>query len=578
MKTKTKLNLIASLSVCAAMFGVLAGAAPAFAEGVPSSFPYTGGGDPNDTSSGAIIRSMPYNGYDGNGDVVRSATNVYYAYVKSGETLDVAAVLKRLTIRSGSPVDNSKSTFTVNIYSPTGVKTTWTSAEIPATANTQAKWRAEVLANPAPYSYSVSGLSSATAGVWKVEFLTADPTQTSYAQQLTEDVTVKNSNDTALTGRVWQTAINLSQNGAPEDTADYPNMTIYAINNAGDEYKIDYFGYIGGDSSTLTADAVGNAAADGSCISAYESQGSNAVTTADPPYHVAGANCEKYRLFFALPASDLPVSATSMDGEMLIRPNILSANQIIKNFNFTPTNAKSPDQSGEFLISLDVKFSGNFNLLIDTNNNGRFDDAVDRTIPVSAAGDDTNGNIAVAFDGKDGTGATIPAERAIVAKIDISKSAEVHTVMEDIEGLVGGLQLTLMNGANAGVQRLYWNDTELQQGAPVVNQTPVLDGRAGVDSTGGVHGGWIAAIDSWGDNRRIDNWAFQNISVARTVNVPARDLATGEVVKPETPDAPTTPSTGFDRMLDFASANSLNIAGVVFVAMLLLAVKKKFAR
>jgi hypothetical protein len=151
-------------------------------------------------------------------------------------------------------------------------------------------------------------------------------------------------------------------------------------------------------------------------------------------------------------------------------------------------------------------FAGNYFLQIDTDNNGAFNDSVDREIPIGG-GSDTD--LTVAFDGKDGQGQAIPDGSTFSARMYFVKTGEMHLVIDDVEYL-GGLTMTRTNGPGSPSSTIYWNDTNLSTANRSTPTSP-LDGRGGVDSNtpAGVHGWANHNIRiQWGDERRLDNWAF----------------------------------------------------------------------
>src|SRR5699024_7219759 len=116
-----------------------------------------------------------------------------------------------------------------------------------------------------------------------------------------------------------------------------------------------------------------------------------------------------------------------------------------------------------------------------------------------------------AFDGLDGQGNAASMCTEMNARVHFDKLGEVHVLQRDVEARVPGIEITRMNGAAAPDSTIYWDDTELALDR--ANETPQVDGTAGVDSTGGVHG-WAYDINSWGNNRTIDDWTYLPIDHA----------------------------------------------------------------
>jgi uncharacterized repeat protein (TIGR02543 family) len=332
------------------------------------------------------------------------------------------------------------------------------------------------------------------------------------------------------------------------------DITLYAVNDAGHIYQLQLFKYQGYD-STITLDAVGNAAADDTCISAYKSQGSAALVVPDDPPHLLPADdCAKYRLFFEPPNSDLPISALSADGPSLILPVRPHANgavlsslepsldtgNLISSMSFSE-NLTSANKSGTLVFDINADFAGNYSVQVDVDNNGSYTDAADRAFDASAPGGAANGDIEVSFDGKDGLGHDISPDQTIRFRIKFDRLAEIHLTVGDVEGM-GGLTMTIVNGTSAGESTVYWDDTALRRQAndsagPWV-ETPIIDGTVGVDSAvlGGVHGwslittnpanGGTSTARSWGDNRYIDTWVYLQTDIASNLTVMGSPLYT----------------------------------------------------
>jgi uncharacterized repeat protein (TIGR02543 family) len=440
-------------------------------------------------------------------------------------------------VQAGQTYDH----MTINAYLETGEKlSTWTK---PYSGRPNNGMRTVVLAPngdtiydcdlpinvPTAATCDSGDIVATQAGVYQIK-RTADYPLINAAYHYTWRDTVKDTGDNILSGRLFSDEILIDQEGnrtlVPEII---PELTLYAINDAGYEYKLDMTNYQGY-GSRLSVDAAGLVNAEGSCISVYESSGTRSGDQIH--WSLGGDECTKFRLFFDEPAADLPATAPSADGEMKIKPPLLDPNaNLVTNLTWTPD--KSIYQKGVFTMNIDPNFSGNFVVQIDTNNDGDFDDATDRNFQVAAPGDEANENLQIEFDGKDGAGNLIPASQTMTARLKFDKFAEMHIVFDDVEGL-GGFELTMLNGSTADNRTIYWNDTKLNTNLAVTGSiTPILDGTSGVDSAGGVHG-WLTAEGNpqsgWGNNRKIDNWTYiatDNVSGLRA-EIPARFTVTFE--------------------------------------------------
>ncbi|MDR1079050.1 MAG: hypothetical protein LBL55_10440, partial [Propionibacteriaceae bacterium] len=376
--------------------------------------------------------------------------NVFYAYANGDESLTVLA--QRGVISATDP-----NGYTTNIPSNTTVSL--------AAVGTAGVWRIRV-----------DNGTIKTAGTWRIDVL---------------------KDGTPIPGRVWSESYVTNQ-----ETVQ--TLTYYAVNLNGFIYRITLRN-IDGIYSRITADAVGIPTGS-DCRPSYTSTTYSQSTYGDAWFPTLLDCGSRFKIFFEEPNPDLPVSAQTWTGQTdwILPPPITRDAIEVTDFAF----AQSPTTSGGvFTWGMD-RFMGNYELQIDVDNNGSYADAVDRIIDVSGG----PGAYSQAFDGRDGLGQTIPFGTPMMARIWFDKIGEFHLVMDDIEGRSGGLTLTRLNGDGAPDSTIYWNDTAL----PTAGRTPtsLLDGRAGVDSTNGVHG-W-SSTNSWGDDRSIEDWAYaQPLDTAR---------------------------------------------------------------
>ena len=408
--------------------------------------------------------------------------NTFYAYVGPGENLDVSFT-KGADLAGGLPV-------TITVRGPGGV------AQTCALSGTE----------PVGTGCTFADLTSAIPGVWEIVFdapvvVPGDPAPPS-ADRYVWDIAVQ-SGTTDVPGRVWTNQYQMAHAG-PANTTDF---TFYYQSEQGFLYEAEYMGYNGVD-STFSSNATGNALT-GTCTPAYESfDGVGPFSDRDRFYTTTDQCGSRYKIFFDAPDPALPASATRWDGGTeWVRPPVVLPD--LSNLQFAQDPATMV-RSGDFTFD-SSGFSGNAVLQIDANNDGDFDDPEDRSIPVAITAD---GPQTVAFDGLDGLGNPISILEPIRARVAVTQTAEIHFVNWDGEQR-NGLQVTALNGPEAGSTTLYWNDTQLRTQDRSCG-TPVLDGRAGIDSSGGVHG-WTCNQNpnngisgSWGDVRAIDDWTFQD--------------------------------------------------------------------
>jgi uncharacterized repeat protein (TIGR01451 family) len=391
-----------------------------------------------------------------------------------------------------------------------------------------------VVTDPNGYFSTGSGARAAagTAGVWRIR---VDNGTIKEPGAWRIDVL---KDGTAIPGRVWSESYVTNQ-------GTVQNLTYWAVNLNGLIYRIDLLN-MNGAYSRITADAIGIPTGS-DCRPSYTSSEFQGNNTDDwfPPLLDCGS---RFKIFFEEPNIDLPVEAQTWAGQSdwILPPPITRETIVVENFAF----AQSPTTSaGLFTWTMD-KFMGNYEVQIDVDDNGSYADPVDRVIAVSGG----PGAYSANFDGRDGQGQTIPFGTPMMARLWFDKIGEFHLVMDDIEGR-GGLTLTRLNGDGEGDTTLYWNDTALSSSGRT-STTAQVDGRAGVDSSAGVHG-WSAAsgTNSWGDNRSIEDWAY-----AQPLATPRAEMPIGVVpvvsTKSSLPSStsPVIPGQTVTYTLTFAGA------------------------
>lgn len=303
-------------------------------------------------------------------------------------------------------------------------------------------------------------------------------------------------------GRVWSELYAIRQ---PNDAEFAADLLYYYVSEDGYLYRATYKGYHG-QISTLSADAFGIRRGTG-CTSAYQSISVD-DTAMSPSFGQCGGS---YKLFFEQPAGELPENAERWDGTKdWVRPGI--SRPIVEGLKFEPDDSQN-QQSGKISFSL-KNFVGQYEIKIDTNNDGNYDASEDVKITrrIQKLTDTAQ---EVVFRGIDGDDQPIPREQRIGIKINIARLAEIHLVNADVEGRAGGLEIMRLNGDNAPRGNMCWNDTSLPD---TILPTEEKDGRACPVSTGGAHG-WGYGTGSWGDMRYIDDWAYAAARVDGTAEI-----------------------------------------------------------
>lgn len=410
-----------------------------------------------------------------------NADNTFNVYVKAGEK--ISASFLRFDFQE--PLDTVRGDVTVTIEGP------------------DVKSETCVLAKDVPVDQgcTFSPRQAPVTGVWQVKFQVPDGSST--FEEVSPDVRwTKNmfrwsisvtGNEGEERGRIWTERYALRQPPYAQYIDDY---THYYVSEDGYIYRAFTRGY-NGQISILSADSIGIRKGK-ECTSAYRSS-----EVSNSEYSPALGSCgNRFKLFFEEPAGDLPVKAKRWDGkEDWIRPEI--SRPTISDLSFKPDN--SNDQLSGY-ISFNLRnFIGQYQIKVDVDNDGSFDGQNDVTMNQQMK--KLNSGIQrIRFSGSDRQGLIISPASIIGVKVLITKVAEIHFVAADVEGRTGGLELVLVNGANAPSTELCWNDTDLLPLASGLT-TALLDGRSCLDSTGGVHG-WPFDNESWGNKRYIDDWVY----------------------------------------------------------------------
>ncbi|TWP52421.1 hypothetical protein FKR81_08775 [Lentzea tibetensis] len=309
-----------------------------------------------------------------------------------------------------------------------------------------------------------------------------------------------------LPGRVWTERYEISR-----DTGEPPvDLTFWYQGEYGYTYRATFREHHGVDWA-VAADNLG-VVRDFTCTPVHAS--SDRLPAADG--WCGGA----YKVFFEPPAADLPAEAVRWDGVLdWVRPG-LRPHPVISGGRFTPAGGRS----GTLAFEL-ADYSGHLVVRVEAGGDG-----VDRSIPITTR----EGTVEVFFDGLGGDGAPLPQSAPVVFEVLVERIAEIHFVSADVEVRAGGIEVTRLNGAEGGERTLHWDDTPFDRRGPRrCSGTPVLDGRAGHDSAGGVHGwgiggcGSVAGADAddhvsggWGDARVVDDWAYLPVRVTHAVVLP----------------------------------------------------------
>jgi hypothetical protein len=239
------------------------------------------------------------------------------------------------------------------------------------------------------------------------------------------------------------------------------------------------------------------------------------------------------KLFYNKPAADLPANANTYYS---FSTNGLAAGTPYGNISTWLKTVPIPPTVSNLRISCSglIRFASNvrgtFRILIDCNNNGNYDDALDRVI-ISQAVVGENG---YQWDQLNGLGTRVSNNSNVSIKVYIT-TAEVHFPFIDVEANKNGIKIfqndTGYNQIDTA-DRIFWVDSAsaLNKGtsgeaAMQTPPSPRLSEKEGTHSKNGEHK-WGSTDDTgtpdtkyWGNNRTIDTWAFVNTNVVGMTSI-----------------------------------------------------------
>ncbi|EFO79024.1 hypothetical protein OSCT_3100 [Oscillochloris trichoides DG-6] len=379
-----------------------------------------------------------------------------------------------------------------------------------------------------PCLISTTQTNNAGAGIWDFEFISPEPDSgivgNDPAPIAANDptwvqpndrwataawhVSVRNASGTEITGRVFARylAYNMGANGRSLD-ADYWILTNEGYGYQIDMNGIDPYGFI------FFANAEGITDARGNPI--YRSMQQVGTGTLPSPYMVHRPNDPDdltqndvtYKIFFELPSSDLPPTASEYDqatssvvATWLRLPTPVPP-PVPQNFAFvgvegTAGQAGTSPLGGYF--SFDLTHEANYQISIDVNGNGSYSDPEDRVLLGRASA----GHNMVFWDTLDALGATIPAGTLNITAAIQTNVGEIHFPFVDPENNTNGIRVNRFRGGESEPvkDRIYYDDRNLSGGTPPNPRAALL----GVPSSAGAHA-WDA---DFGNNRVIDTWTY----------------------------------------------------------------------
>ncbi|MBD2043102.1 DUF11 domain-containing protein [Microcoleus sp. FACHB-672] len=229
------------------------------------------------------------------------------------------------------------------------------------------------------------------------------------------------------------------------------------------------------------------------------------------------------KVFLNPPAADLPGSASSPSGNtwLLASP---APPPTPTGFTFTGIEG-TPNQTGTTPLGGNFSFNapsvGTYSIQIDVNQDGDYNDPIDRIL----AGNAAIGANTIAWDGRDGFGNPVPASVTPYGASITLNAGEVHFPFLDAENNPGGLIIQRQIPGGGNTDTVYYNDTGLTGGTP---PNPI-SALAGVPSSTGAHryGNASGSQTEFGNNRGIDTWTnlpSAPVALVGGITVAAADL------------------------------------------------------
>ena len=396
-------------------------------------------------------------------------------------------------------------------------------------------------------------------GVWKIEFLpTGDAnsddtpsvtsieadtnwTQSSNSELIAAwDVSVRNAANTAwLAGRVYTNVFNLHISGSQFTAADAFYGRMYVLTKDGIAYLVTNNGNNGVGFTFFVnnkgfLDNLGNSLYQSLDLSNPNDPSFNVHDPRDPD----GANNVTHKIFYTVPAADLPASAIQA---------VDTSTQVttwLKNIIVTPTVSNVTYTGIEGTPNL----SGNkgANIGFDSNLAGsyRIEIAIPGFTTRVLTGSTTPGTNTVFWDGKDGDGNTLAPSTTISGiKVQLF-GAEVHFPFIDMEINPGGVIIEQLDGNydlfTPTRDLVYWDDSNITGGTVASRPDPIASGSAGISSNDNGHawgtyvsgggsgsGNTGTGLSSFGNTRSLDTWSFvpgNEIEMPLNIVVASADL------------------------------------------------------
>jgi hypothetical protein len=399
--------------------------------------------------------------------------------------------------------------------------------------------------DPTKYKPFIVNVGAGQDGVWEIDFLSPDyddsfggannPGSVLSSANWTQndnttyisafDVSVRNTANTAfITGRAFVNIFNgyLATFGATFEP------TFKVLTKDGYQYDVDNNGQAGNGFAFF----VNNKGFRNGTEASYASYNSSANVPVHDPRSVDSGTDVTHKIFFNTPDSDpvtgLPASANTVGGgtTWLLTEPVSPTVSAFKfrgkegTSNVAGTSNSLPQAMGGY-IGFTTNQVGSYVINIDINQDGDFNDPVDRVLTGSAK----FGPDSVYWDGLNGQGGKVTGTvtfgpGSMQVKL---RAGEVHFPFIDVENNISGMIITRINGVGSPSDIVHWNDANL--GGTASPQT-------GSSSTTNGHkwGSNAYSGNAFGNERGLDTWAYAESTPALSTVSIAMKEANLEVV------------------------------------------------
>lgn len=431
----------------------------------------------------------------------------FRAYVERGESIRFAIDVARTSIHP------SRVGYTVTLKGPGGASDRCRIAPGapvgracvlgPAKAHATGIWQARISASGAP---DIEGINA--TGAVAGEFPTLD-----------WDLTVRQAGGAVVEGRVWAperySMFNSSAGSVREVHDGAAPLTLYYLHDNGWLYRARYESY-NGIYSRQRATSLGVVDAH-TGVPVYRSTTNQALRdhTVDHPKQ------DFYKVFFTLPDPSMPATATAWNGRTLVlnrAPAPLTPT--LEGLTFTESTTLGT-HAGAYRFAV-TNHSGVVDVVVDSDLDGRRgpdDVRLSHAVEAGPSPVVVRGR----WDGRGADGEVVDPRTPVKVWAVIERAGEIHFTNSDVE-YRSGISVKRLNGPTQGRSILHWDDRRLRVDPQHQVRTRTVDGRAGLDSSRGVHdlpAGGGTGGSGWGNERFIDDWTFAPVAIDTVAAAPA---------------------------------------------------------